>query len=352
MENVRRVYGPYNARDKWRLVFLYADGQRKARLYDTKADALAEMQRYDLERGITVRRAVDEYLAEMGETAKPRTVRTTRDRLMGLLATVLNAPVQSLTKVRAEALMDEYAQERAGDTVLNTLSQTRTWGRYAVSRGWVCSSPWDGVKVKVKRRRGKKQLRLTELRALTTRCLAENSDASVAVLTSFLLGMRASEVVQLSARDIDDEGRLLWIDRDNTKTDSGERGLEVPPVLSPLLYRRARGRSASERIFSTLNRFRLYHHTRRLCREAGVPEVCPHSLRGAHATLARIQGVASQAVAQAIGHSTDKITNAHYVDQAAVMRSVVERVVRDSGEENEPGAISRSPNPSNSHPES
>ena len=43
---------------------------------------------------------------------------------------------------------------------------------------------------------------------------------------------------------------------------------------------------------------------RRLCRLAGVTEVCAHSLRGLHATLALEGGATADAVARALGHGS------------------------------------------------
>ena len=50
---------------------------------------------------------------------------------------------------------------------------------------------------------------------------------------ALLMGMRASEMVSRVVRDLDDEGRLLWIP--DSKTEAGRRKLQVPELLQPYL---------------------------------------------------------------------------------------------------------------------
>ena len=71
----------------------------------------------------------------------------------------------------------------------------------------------------------------------------------------------------------------------------------------------------------------LVREVERVCRHAGVPVVCPHSLRGLHATLALRQGVASQAVAAALGHASFSVTARHYADPTQLHNTQVEAVL-------------------------
>lgn len=65
------------------------------------------------------------------------------------------------------------------------------------------------------------------------------------MLTAFLLGLRASEVTDRVVRDLDDEGRLLWIEFGKTRR--SRRTLEVPALLRPHLPRLAKGRAADDK---------------------------------------------------------------------------------------------------------
>ena len=64
---------------------------------------------------------------------------------------------------------------------------------------------------------------------------------------------------------------------------------------------------------------------RRICVMAGVPNVCPHSLRGLHATLALEGGATSDSVAKALGHGSFELTARHYATEDSVSNSSNDR---------------------------
>jgi integrase len=59
--------------------------------------------------------------------------------------------------------------------------------------------------------------------------------------------MRASEIVSRVVRDLDDDGRLLWIP--TSKTEAGRRNLRVPDTLRPYLQRLAADRKPLDLLF-------------------------------------------------------------------------------------------------------
>jgi integrase len=52
---------------------------------------------------------------------------------------------------------------------------------------------------------------------------------------------------------------------------------------------------------------------KRICRQARIPEVCPHGLRGTHASIARERGATSHLIATAVGHESFGVTERHYL---------------------------------------
>jgi integrase len=118
------------------------------------------------------------------------------------------------------------------------------------------------------------------------------------------------------ARDINDEGRLLWIP--DSKTEAGRRTLEVPEVVQPYLVALAAGRQAEEKIFGRHWRDWVRKNVRRICREAKVVEVTAHGMRGLHATLAVRAGMTGHAVAAALGHESVTTTYGNYATASAV----------------------------------
>ena len=102
------------------------------------------------------------------------------------------------------------------------------------------------------------------------------------------LGLRQGEVSARIVRDVDGDGRILHIPFG--KTDSSRRRLKVPDWLRPML------------------------------RELVVDKapLCPHSLRGLHATLAIEEGATSESVARALGHTSFAMTAKHYASADSV----------------------------------
>jgi integrase len=60
-------------------------------------------------------------------------------------------------------------------------------------------------------------------------------------LLALVIGMRANEIVSRVVRDLDDDGKLLWIP--DSKTEAGRRRLQVPELLRPLVKALAEGKS-------------------------------------------------------------------------------------------------------------
>ena len=57
----------------------------------------------------------------------------------------------------------------------------------------------------------------------------------------------------------------------------------------------------------------LWDHLTRTCKRLGLPHVCPHSLRGMHATFAIQDGASAEHVAAVLGHGSSEITRRHYI---------------------------------------
>ena len=130
------------------------------------------------------------------------------------------------------------------------------------------------------------------------------------------------------ARDVDDEGRVLWVPSGKTK--NARRRLKVPEVLRPLLMKQIQSTPPGGLLFykgekvPPTNYF--WSQVRRLCQLADVPAVCPHSLRGLHATLALEGGATSDAVARALGHGSFAMTARHYASESSVDNAKASKV--------------------------
>lgn len=326
-----RVYGPYEEADgRWRVTVVTAAGKRTSATFAREREAVAESLAAEREleaETVTVRQAMEkyeEYLVAKGN--KPRSIATTKERLRALF-TDLEEYVVDLSKERCQLLYDDLAKRTAVDTHRNTLNQARTFGRWAEKRGFIRGNPLLEVEGIGRRKRGKHQLRIDEARAFMSvaMALARAGDrGALGALMALVMGMRASEILRLEGRDVDDGGRVIWIS--DAKTEAGKRTLYVPPELSELLV----AAREDARIFPTTEHQWLNRQVHKLCALAGVPKVCTHSLRGTHATLGTEFGSSSLVVSQALGHANEGITKAHYTlpeaSAAAVQRRVTLRL--------------------------
>jgi integrase len=182
---------------------------------------------------------------------------------------------------------------------------------------------------------GKPQLRIDEARRFAETALTlytEQGDTlALAALMALLLGLRASEVLLRVARDVDDGGRILWID--GGKTHNARRHLRVPEVLQGHLQKLVSTLGPEEPLFGRgrtgqpHRRQTLHSEVARICVRSGVPKVCPHSLRGLYATLAVESGAVSDAVAASLGHGSFAMTSRHYAQPTAVRNAQTARVL-------------------------
>jgi integrase len=65
---------------------------------------------------------------------------------------------------------------------------------------------------------------------------------------------------------------------------------------------------------------------KKICREVGVPEVCAHSMRGLHSTLAMEAGMSANVVAASMGHESAKTTLRSYAKPDGVAAGRTKKV--------------------------
>jgi hypothetical protein len=191
------------------------------------------------------------------------------------------------------------------------------------------TNPLDGIEGKGKRRHGKPQLRIDEARKWMAKAVElsdQGDEGAVAAMMALLLGMRASEITSRVVRDLDDDGRLLWIP--DAKTEAGKRTLHVPDVLRPHLQALVAGQLPGGRLFGHHWRDWPREQVQRICELAGVPKVSAHGMRGLHSTLAMEAGVTGAVVAASLGHEKITTTIRSYAKAEAVAAAQQVRTLR------------------------
>jgi integrase/recombinase XerC len=338
-----RVYGPYRQGRSWRVIVVRSDGETASKKFASQAEAerLADSLRGQTS-DVTMRAAVEAYCTHLAQRGlKFATYDRAEDHLNRILRIEESGRRPVTWVARRGHELYELAQVGAAvDSHRNALSAAKAWGKWCVKKGWLRSNPFADVEGVGRRRKGKPQLRINEGRKLTdfllARCAPQVKSEPVAVLACLLLGPRASEVVERDVRDLDDDGRLLWIP--DAKTENGKRMLEVPEVLRPLLLALAKDRIGGAPLFVDRYGERPTRHwmgywCRRLCKLAGVPDITPHGMRGSHGSFARRGGATGEIVADQLGHGSVTMTEGgSYVRreaaQAADARAVELRLVK------------------------
>lgn len=342
MPKTTRIYGPYPDGLKWRVVLLSDTGSRVARMLPTQEEAEAFVR--ELEQEVkssysprTIGAALDEYLAEKEAAGlKENSIRTIRDKLTTFF------PLDERLAISRDRAAEIY---RAATTRLSRYNRTvtaathraqlrcaRAFYAWCVDHNYLSENPFVRVKGTGRVNTGKVQLRLDEVRKLVDVMMRESDQgdqAAVALLLQLVLGLRSSEILSRQVRDVDDGGRVLWIP--DGKTKNARRRLSVPEEMQPMVRRLIDGRPAEALLFGVDRSTPytspvLWKRLRRLCQKAGVREVCPHSLRGLHSTLAIEAGSTSGAVIAQLGHSSFRTTERHYVDKERYRDASVRRV--------------------------
>jgi integrase len=331
-----KVSAPYRQGDKWRLV-LFEGTKRTAKLFDdyqtamrVKESILAAAKGRSQR---TIGQAIEEWMA-LKERAGcvGRTLRTWRIKLAFLPAEL---PLVRVTESKAESLYAELAAKTAAATHHASLRFAKALFRWCVKKNYVDEDPFASIAKIGKAKKGKFQLRRDEAKRLSAYLVTLATDGdyrALALLVQVLLGLRSGEVLGLKKRDLDCGGTLVIVE--GTKTENARRTMKLQdaPIVQELVARRIAPLTPDALIFVRRNRQTpvcatiLHKALRMFCEAAGVPKVCPHSLRGLHATLAVEAGDTCAAVARALGHGSDAVTREHYIAPAALDHARTARV--------------------------
>ena len=340
-EESLRVWGPYcEGPQKFRLK-IAENGIERSLVFHSEEEAGGVKEELLEKHGKTTKKtvadALPEWIAESAQCVRPSTI----DNYQKMVARLpQNLVLGQLTAEQASKLYLQQVERVSAHTGRRVSTATqhlflwvaRQFWTWAIDKGYARVNPWQKVRRVGKANVGKPQLRIDEARKLEAVAMqrAQNGDLpSLGVLLMLYLGLRQGEVAARVVRDIDDDGRVLWIP--SGKTRNAKRRLKIPEQMRPLVLKRIQGRKPDELIFYPPNH-KTYHRAyfvvqlARLCRLAEVPVVCPHGLRGMHATLALEGGATSDAVAKALGHGSFEMTKTHYASASSVTNNESGRV--------------------------
>lgn len=195
----------------------------------------------------------------------------------------------------------------AADSHMNALAETKTFLRRCQSNGYITEAQMeacDKVDSVGRRKHGKRQPTVNELRKFLEVAFTEamkpgiEGERALAPIIAVVMGLRASEILGLLVRHVDDDdGRRLIIEdgkSDESNAGEGENpGLKVPEELRPFLLRLKKGKLDGASLWMPDKRSGAAHRrdwvrdsVARLCNMAGVRVVTAHGLRAMFATMA------------------------------------------------------------------
>lgn len=334
----------FQDRKKWRVRVVDRETRRSVtHSYETEAEARAaapKLQRqYTRPVGKPVHEAIRDYRARLeAKGNKPRSIETTLGRLQDVFQGVEEVVTGELTPEMVAGAFDRYATtpgRKSGKvpsvaTRANTLNEARTFCRWLAEQDWTKAELLEGVKVEGRRKRRKPQLdRVEDARRFKAKALelaTQGDQGATAALATLLLGLRASEVANTTVGDLDD-GCRVWIVRE-AKTEAGDRRVMIPEDLRGLVSKLAAGKPLTAKLFGDqANRHWVLRSVQRVCREAGVPVISAHGMRGTHASLAVQAGVSGLAVAASLGHESFTVTERHYATPSSVATGRIQSVI-------------------------
>ena len=325
-----RLEGPYPHRGAVRYRILSGRGRSWAPSAKTQARALrlAEetARQHAREGNLTIREGIAAFLVDRRAAGcRDVTLVGYQNALRAFFSPVLDLPLARLTTRRGADLYESAKSTRAVASANHYLRMAKALLAWTTEKGWIQESPIAGVKKTGRPNRGKPQFTLDEARAFYAYALRQalaGDDGAAAALLAVSMGLRASEVTSRTVRDLDDNGRILRVANNaeisyRTKTDKARTNV-IPADLRPMLAQRARDKLPGAYLLPDTRGGRrsrqwVYENVKRLCREANLPQVCPHSLRGVSATAAAAAGALPELVAQMLGHSNSSMTLNHYI---------------------------------------
>lgn len=329
---------PYPHGRRHKVVFRNIQGNRKSRTFATADEALAwiaQARKHLVTDGRAVEDVVAAYLESLAGDRKSSTIATLRYRFQSVVKGRERVPVSLFPWLRA---WQERVAKRSRATQVGTLAALQGLTAFAGIKAALAS-----IKPTGEVRAGKDQLRIDEARRFVAVALEAGDPLAVAAATMAFTGLRPGEAMALQARDVDDGGAVLWVP--GTKTKAARRQIPVDAEFQPVLLAAATGKGAGELLFDhepqrrrvakdacKARRDALLRRVHQLCRAAGVPEVCAHSMRGLNATLRKTGGASDDSITRALGHVSIDTTRRSYfapgVAEAADARRAHGRLIR------------------------
>ncbi len=259
--------------------------------------------------------AVAQYLVARGrrieagaaDADRPSTLDSRKRNWRGIIARLgADTPLSTITEEVVVAFREDRLAEVSAHTVYKLLCELRIFFRWCVERGYLRTSPADGVTVAFKTKK--------EDRAITPEEFARLHEALPSKRRPYVLlmvetGVRPGEEAEgILWGDVDPELQLIHIR--GTKTEDADRFIPIREGFATYLEGLRNGVRDDQPIVERWSNSRrdLY----RACEKAGVRRIRPYDLRHTYASWALQGGAPDSHVAKALGHSSTAMVHRVY----------------------------------------
>ena len=260
---------------------------------------------------ITLGAAIDNYIKDNDAVLSPSTINAyksyRRTRFKGYMS-------EDATQINYQRMVNEEARTRAPKTVHNAWRLVTASLRHA-------NIPIAPVNLPQKPKAERPWLDYQQIQILLDKCKGKPYELGILL---GLHGLRRSEILHLTADDIDTERGLIYVrgasvigennkltDKATNKTTSSSRTVNI---VIPRLNDAVSGKNG--RLITT-NPTTMYGLINKLCEKHGLPKVGVHGLRHSYISLCFHLGWNIQTVMQQGGYSNPQVVNEVYRHLAA-----------------------------------
>ena len=266
----------------------------------------------------TVQRAIDDYLTFLQSSGKDHKI--ARHRAYAHIIPVLgDMEVAALTSARLRQWLSDVAQKRAPRDEEEARRHKTSANRVLTILKAALNHAYDEKRVesndawgrRVKPFRGVdsarvRYLSVDEAQRLINAAQGEFRDLVQAALQT---GCRFGELMRLVVRDYEHDTATLFV----AKSKSGKsRHVVLTDEGAAFFASLCAGRRSDERLFQSWGRMRQNREMRATLARARIAPVTFHGLRHTWASLAVMNGVPLQVIAQNLGHTDTRMVERHY----------------------------------------
>ena len=285
--NEVRVPKPTHKSDTW-FANIMVDGQRTYVSGESEEDYYAQaralkaglIEKKKAAPRLTLGTAIDKYLKDNGNLISPSTLNGWESYRRTRFKPYMDMDIGSIPY---QKMINDEAKIVSGKTVINAYDLVRHALDYAKYQR-------PQVKLPKKKKSQRAWLDYQQIQILLDKCKGKPYELGILL---GLHGLRRSEILHLTADDIDTDRGLIYVrgaavvgtgnklvDKDTNKTTSSSRSVHIViPRLNDLIE----GKKGK---LITTNPTTLYGNINRLCEKNGLPKVGVHGLRHSFASLA------------------------------------------------------------------